>query len=750
MAAFGMPGIAAIAAGMIFALNGYMFSLQFNYTLLATAAWMPMCLFLTKKVNSGVSFRNYKFVAASAACFFLLLTAGRPEVSEPAVFVFVCYIAISALAGIKDKREPKNQIVREALLRLLPIVIGGLLAAPAILPVLEWKGLSSRAAALQPSEIFLWSANWYDVLCLILSQPLGDVSILGSKFLNVVASRPGHIPYLDSAYVGPIAATLALWGALDSSWRLRNVMLLLFFAGLIMALGDHTVISPAIIHVIGGLAVFRYPVKLMIFPVAAIAVLAGRGLYLALQGRPSRLTEIISWGFWLGLFFLGLEMAFYSHSGGIVSAYQYVSTAKPSALVLAEASKLIGFACMRAAIIGIVTCLAARMMWWRDLNQKNFSIIVIGGLLASMLVPAFAFSQHTTAGDFFDRPSILQRAIGKLEASDIGSANKQKPGVRYWRQLSLYFDPLTCPDSFTKKSQMVKTESFYEYGRQLLLPNTNIDAGIPSAFGYEVAEAADYREVYLTALKRSNAWTADEHDADDSMLARFCQMTASKYATTQAYDTPGKSLVKLDAKRFALLLDDKESNLRIYRPLKVNPRAYFTTAWVVAQKAQALYKITAPDLENTNFAETPILEADEDKDALTPAPAPAQSSTATNEKKAQGISEAQLVLDKPEHVSVELYAKSPGLLVLADHYYPGWQATIDSKPAKIYRINSILRGVLVSSGEHLIEFQYKPQSLYLGYLLAILGLVLLGAIGMFIKLNLGKVKNAKLIDSEPS
>ena len=45
----------------------------------------------------------------------------------------------------------------------------------------------------------------------------------------------------------------------------------------------------------------------------------------------------------------------------------------------------------------------------------------------------------------------------------------------------------------------------------------------------------------------------------------------------------------------------------------------------------------------------------------------------------------------PQHAMLELALDSPGLVVLADVYYPGWELTIDGKPAPIYRVNGAMR-----------------------------------------------------------
>jgi hypothetical protein len=78
---------------------------------------------------------------------------------------------------------------------------------------------------------------------------------------------------------------------------------------------------------------------------------------------------------------------------------------------------------------------------------------------------------------------------------------------------------------------------------------------------------------------------------------------------------------------------------------------------------------------------------------------------------------------------VELIAKteSPVYLVLSDVFYPGWTATIDDQPTKLYPANFAFRAVLVPPGEHRVAFTFEPATWRVG--LAISVLTLAGLIG---------------------
>jgi len=69
-----------------------------------------------------------------------------------------------------------------------------------------------------------------------------------------------------------------------------------------------------------------------------------------------------------------------------------------------------------------------------------------------------------------------------------------------------------------------------------------------------------------------------------------------------------------------------------------------------------------------------------------------------------------------------LHAKGPGLLVLSEVVYPGWQVWVDGKRSEIQPVFGIFRGVMLEEGEHDLVFVFRPLSVYLGLVIALLGI----------------------------
>ncbi len=77
---------------------------------------------------------------------------------------------------------------------------------------------------------------------------------------------------------------------------------------------------------------------------------------------------------------------------------------------------------------------------------------------------------------------------------------------------------------------------------------------------------------------------------------------------------------------------------------------------------------------------------------------------------AQGEAMVRIVSYKRNCVIIEADTDQPGVLVLHDLYYPGWEATVDNQPAPILKVNLLFRGVELPRGRHTIAFRFAPLS----------------------------------------
>jgi hypothetical protein len=101
--------------------------------------------------------------------------------------------------------------------------------------------------------------------------------------------------------------------------------------------------------------------------------------------------------------------------------------------------------------------------------------------------------------------------------------------------------------------------------------------------------------------------------------------------------------------------------------------------------------------------------------------------------------QVQIIDYEPNRLALSANLESDGYLVLSEIYYPGWQATVDKRPANIYRADYLLRAVYLEKGEHLLEMSFAPEYFGLG-----LGItVVLLFLGLFFVFQMGKIRSAK-------
>lgn len=69
---------------------------------------------------------------------------------------------------------------------------------------------------------------------------------------------------------------------------------------------------------------------------------------------------------------------------------------------------------------------------------------------------------------------------------------------------------------------------------------------------------------------------------------------------------------------------------------------------------------------------------------------------------------------QPNRLELRVRSERPGLLVLSEADYPGWEAEVNGQPTPIQRVNGLLRGVMVPAGSSQVIFRYSPLWLPIG------------------------------------
>lgn len=228
-----------------------------------------------------------------------------------------------------------------------------------------------------------------------------------------------------------------------------------------------------------------------------------------------------------------------------------------------------------------------------------------------------------------------------------------------------------------------------------------------------------YRELARDGLRASLPMTfavrAQQGDWGDKLLAYADWQSA--IGARGRFDHLAARLVGMFGGRYVLsqnplALEDlrpvlQAGRIRMYRNAAEQPRAFVVSrATVVEDRTAALRAIQDPAFDPRAAV---VLEP------------PARPLVAAG---APGFG-ANIRVDDPEHVVVDVRSSHPAYLVLNDTFYPGWRATIDGRPTRIYRANSLVRAVAVDAGDCRVEFLYDPVTPKIGATLSAVSLLAL-------------------------
>jgi hypothetical protein len=249
---------------------------------------------------------------------------------------------------------------------------------------------------------------------------------------------------------------------------------------------------------------------------------------------------------------------------------------------------------------------------------------------------------------------------------------------------------------------------------------------------YAVRSFDDYESITLRRQAQYLTYLLEGRVAPANRKLIFAGMVTSGLATAPLDRLPAqRRLLDLAGVRVVLmgigmpsvpavrtLIDDglrelpsPRGDLLLYENPRALPRAYVTYRVEPAPEPDALLgRLSTPEFD-------PMATSYVEGGLVLPASAAPPSGHA-----------ARIVRDDPEIVEIDAALTAPGLVVLADSFYPGWRATVDGAPAPIVPTNHLFRGVPAAAGVHRIRFEYRPTSVAIGAAASLLGLVVLGGL----------------------
>ncbi len=657
--------------------------------------------------------------------------------------------------------------------------LAGTIAAAQLLPVAEYTRISARATDEGPHDIYPFSLEPYRAVELAWPGFFGRHFGKSVAWGGLVLPGVNHRTWVPSLYLGALTAVLALGAAgfrdgppwrgwltavaavsliggfgeyASPIWAARQ-----FVPALVPVIGPHDPLNTNSVRLDGwlrdgdgspyclmagllpGFHTFRFPSKLLSFTALALAALAGLGWDRVAGGNGRRIARLAligsaasfaplavglaSWDWIEAKFAAQKAPTLFGPLDSAAAAADLLAALGQGGVVLAAAYGLVRLAGRRPELAGALAVVLASV----DLGLANASIV-----------------RAVPQADFEVMPKVLAR---------IAEAERLDPAPGPFR---IHRAPIWNPISWRNATSDDRIRDFVRWELDTIQPKYGLLHGVEYTMTMGVAELYDYewffapfpRTATAEAARGLNVPVGDKivvyprrgfdlwnsrylvlpalprWDDPDRGIASFLPNTIRIYPPSAAHK--GKSPAEQAAAQEWLTRED----VQILRNLDAFPRAWLVHEARFKPPVVGLNRAERKEtMEEILFADDPFwrdrgrtrydprqlawIETDDPRSLV---------GYVSNSPPLAGES-VKVVEHGPLRVVLEAQLARPGLVILADVFYPGWTLTIDGQPAPIYRANRLMRGAAVREGTHRLVYTYEPRSFRVGAALSLVGLV---------------------------
>jgi hypothetical protein len=631
--ALGVSNGGAFLSGVVFSLGGFMI-VWLGHPHVNSAMWLPLFPYLIERFFQCVRGRTsvVRVCLVFTLAFGCMLLGGHPPTMVHVTLFTGIYFLFRWLGHRRERP------FKQTGLWLCAILAGFLLAAPAIVPFLEYdqhsaESFSSQGLQRSAMRLPLNSLIFY------LVPRLSGSPVDGWQETLLRLGVGNDLPNFNerTGYAGILPLLFALYAVVQ-----RRVRLVWFYAAIIAVSFLFICGMPPLPAILGVLPVLHAinPMRLMLVVGFSVAVLAGMGWDEFQRAGAGRLKLLVMAGFWtaIGLVFLGYWLAVAPQWHALSAGCR--SFLLPQFLMLAGSLLVSGVLVLRAVSLRLAGALA--LAW----------------IVVDMLVFARGYNPQITRDRYYPATPAIE-----------------------WLQQN--------------------TDGFRILGdATILMPNVAEVFGLRDARGCDFTTVRRYEELITGTAGDFHFYTVN------SSLPGAFQLLGVKYLL--AFNAPNP-----DPAQFEPVYTNVITIFR-YRPVRT--RALVVNDYrVEPDSATVLNRVRSGTFDPQREL---LLEADPEAGPAVSAASLTAAATNTT---------ARIVSDQADSVSVEAELSRPGFLLLLDTYFPGWKATVNGQPARIYRADYNFRAVQLPAGKSTVCFSYQPASFRIGIALGAAGLLILGA-----------------------
>ena len=702
----GLGAFPSLVAGTVFSLLGYLPAHLQHPTLITSAAWIPFILYFYERLRQDLQGKNALYGAIIIAV--QIFSGGHPQICFYTYLLLAFYVVFHLFYLDRSRR------LRFAFLSILPLGLGILIALPQIVATYE---LATMAARVKTTYEF-FSSYAFSVHMI--------TSFLFPFFYYHGGNNGeywGPVPDLGvEAFVGTFPFLLAL--LVMTRWKKSPHILfwgILAVLAFVLSVGDALRPLNKLLFYLPGYNSFRGLSKHILEVSLALSILTGFGMSFLLDRERERrfrielvivLSSVIAVSLTSFIFFDAEIRDFFKETFSTMDNLMLRwnrNNIPEKALSIADPAVYVPMLTMTSYLVCILVFLktslsplsphfgggkqkeSPRPLWERVRVMGSFQKYLRHACLAAIFMVLFAEALIYKIGDIPDADTLH----------------------KYNRDL--YTTLASAPDPGSRDRTI-----FFTPQVSIL---TAIPYGIRLAEGYDPLEIGDYKKVLPTmsnltpeicrAVIRNNSILG-------MMSARYLVVDnvlgdAGDVRWYIARDGKGKWFpLPPVAKR-----PPNAELIPIYRKIASFPSFSLYENTIALPRARSVSNLkplnSIDDLVQMLFSYqlNPWSEAALSMDDLRKIGADSFSP-----------GEVSISEDRPDRVTISTSFRGTGFVVLADQFYPGWEAYIDGKRTEIYKTNGVQRGVVVLEGEHTLVVKYVPRLIYASMVLS--GILLAG------------------------
>lgn len=732
--------LGSIVGSLSYAFSGSVLFQYCNVIFLVSAAWLPLALLYADRM---LRLRQPWAIVGFGAAVALIVLGGDPHLAYNIGLVSAGYALLLWWNDRRARRElfadrGKGEVPTDRKSSLMPwrlvylamgALTAGLLAAVQVLPSLEASPYGERSHYDAPRNIYEYA----------FQQATSQQGVSHEQFLKV-PSR-GHHAHVYAFSLTPWRAIEMIWPNVTGRLFSTHRRWLLAFAA------EDTLWFPSLYF-----GLLPLVLSLGAFNLKRRAPLEIRGLsWLALIATLASLGSY-GIGFLLRSLIGADELAVGDEVGGLYWWFVtllpgYVQFRYPVKLFVLTSLALSMLAARgwRAAwisnrkvlywlatvpVLSLIAAIALTLSWhylqdelasraqanfqgpfdWDGAWSDAFDGLIHGSLLALILAGLLWMARRSPR----DR-RVLQIAALAVTAIDLAAAQQHlfdyAPAALWTNPIDfaerhpdfaarVYRQPSLIPPSFEQTRSERRYAEATEFERQTLSPKYPLPLRIRVMPVAQSVAGADFDQLIEAArlhTRRRSRHNVPEAAVLDMLNVEACILGERDRGTL------------VDSRQIAegVFLGERPSAIsRAWIVHQVEVRPPFESRSERAIR-EYTHELLFPDNEPRDWRQVAIVET---AGAVTlPAGDPAQSPVGES-----------CTIERDEPLVVEIRAKltAPGLVVLADQFFPGWELNIEtdgvSKSQPILRTNRVMRGAVLPAGEHRLVYRYRPKSFYAG------------------------------------